>query len=222
MKFDLNKKTTAILVLILLVIGVLSIVVLYDRGTIEVAHEVQNGTQVAQEAIETDINLITNADDQQATFLGEISQQEPQLATNDGIGVKPEEKLEAKLVKSDVVASPTPEQPTAIISISAESSTLDEEVLAQKSTGADLESGKLSDEEKLQWEEIWELRFSVPIKKNSFEIDFNNKNRLFEVTLKNKTASDDLKNWLLTNDFSHIPDTFFFVYHRLLSVLIAA
>ena len=158
-------------------------------------------------------NIVIHIDDQQTTLLGEISQRELQFETNDEVEIEPEVKSEVEpeveLTNSEVAEPSQEQQLTVDTSAAVEGFIIDKEVIAQKSTGADLESNELSDEEELQWEQIWELRSMAPVEKNSFKINFNNKSRLFEVTLKDRFAKDKLQSWLVANKFSQIPAAFF-------------
>lgn len=199
MQYNLNKKATVILGLILVISCLSSIIFIYYKQS--------NKSKIEQEIVVVDPpSIVTNTDDRQVTLLGEISQQELKFETNGSIEIKPE----TEPINSEVVETSQKQQPTTTTtSVTTEEFAIDEEVSAQKSTGADLESSKLSDEEELQWEQIWALRFVTPVKKNSFEIDFNSKSRLFEATLRSNTAKDDLQSWLVKNNFSQIPETSF-------------
>ncbi len=210
MKYNLNKKVAIILALILGVVCLSSIIFLYYRQS--------KKTQLTQEVIADDVSMAADADNQRATLLGEINQQDLEFEgeisqkqlefeESNSVVIEPEiERLDSDNESGELLQE---QQITINSSTTVENFIVDEEVSNQKSTGAELGSSEISTEEELQWAQIWELRFMTPVKKDSFEIDFNSKTRLFEVNLKNKSAKDEFQNWLTVNNFSRIPPTLF-------------
>lgn len=84
-------------------------------------------------------------------------------------------------------------------------------VLENKSTGAQSGSG-LSDEEKLVWVQIWNLRDASPVETNSFQLSFNSQTRFFDVYLKNNATQEEFYLWLAENNYQQIPkDQFVFM-----------